>query len=362
MQFIPTTWARSGRDGNGDGTKDPQNVHDATLAAAGYLCDHGRDLADPAQLRAAILAYNHSDDYLAAVLAWKNTYDGRPTTTTVALGAPPLPGPPATSAPAPPAAPRPTPAPSPGLTPFPVYPLTPRPTPTPTPRPSRRPSPGPGPSGPPPSTTPTPSPTLDACPAVTVNAATLAATAVDVDPASPGYEAVDVTGVVTATGNSNGNGNAPTATVAASASDAVGPVTSTTTTVTPSAQPRRLARLDGNAVGDTGTAGTLTVVLTVTANDCPSLSATLAVTGLDPAAFAGWTTTPHRLQAVLDDYTTAGQVTTATAATLTALVPAQVTAPGQLAGFLDALAATTTDQVHAEARARLTSHATRLNT
>lgn len=33
MQFIPSTWAWAGRDGNGDGKKDPNNIYDAALAA-----------------------------------------------------------------------------------------------------------------------------------------------------------------------------------------------------------------------------------------------------------------------------------------------------------------------------------------
>src|SRR5690606_12170063 len=33
MQFIPSTWAWAGRDGNGDGRKDPNNVYDAALSA-----------------------------------------------------------------------------------------------------------------------------------------------------------------------------------------------------------------------------------------------------------------------------------------------------------------------------------------
>ncbi len=45
MQFVPATWAELGRDGNGDGIKDPNNIWDATLAAAGYLCGGDRDLS-----------------------------------------------------------------------------------------------------------------------------------------------------------------------------------------------------------------------------------------------------------------------------------------------------------------------------
>jgi membrane-bound lytic murein transglycosylase B len=38
-QFVPATWRQLGRDGNGDGIKDPNNMWDATLAAGGYLCE-----------------------------------------------------------------------------------------------------------------------------------------------------------------------------------------------------------------------------------------------------------------------------------------------------------------------------------
>ena len=78
MQFIPTTWAVLGRDGNGDGLTDPSNVDDATVSAGFYLCGHGRDLDDPAQLVAAVHSYNHSDAYVAAVLAWAQAYTDGP--------------------------------------------------------------------------------------------------------------------------------------------------------------------------------------------------------------------------------------------------------------------------------------------
>ncbi|GAA2740484.1 hypothetical protein GCM10009868_02870 [Terrabacter aerolatus] len=68
MQFIPATWRIWGADGNGDGVADPQNIEDAALAAANYLCAGGRDLSRPADLQAAILSYNHSQQYLATVL------------------------------------------------------------------------------------------------------------------------------------------------------------------------------------------------------------------------------------------------------------------------------------------------------
>lgn len=70
MQFIPSTWAVWGVDGNGDGRADPHNVFDAALAAGRYLCAGGRDLSVPGDLDAAILGYNHSRAYLRTVRAW----------------------------------------------------------------------------------------------------------------------------------------------------------------------------------------------------------------------------------------------------------------------------------------------------
>ncbi|MEU7315815.1 lytic transglycosylase domain-containing protein [Streptomyces sp. NPDC007083] len=74
MQFIPGTWRSWGADGNGDGRKDPHNIHDAALAAGRYLCAGDRDLTSSAQLRAAVLSYNHSGAYLRTVLAWFDFY------------------------------------------------------------------------------------------------------------------------------------------------------------------------------------------------------------------------------------------------------------------------------------------------
>ncbi|MEV0259262.1 lytic transglycosylase domain-containing protein [Streptomyces sp. NPDC050732] len=74
MQFIPSTWATSGRDGNNDGKKDPNNIYDAALAAAHYLCANGRDLSVEADLHKAILSYNRSTEYLNTVLSWLEFY------------------------------------------------------------------------------------------------------------------------------------------------------------------------------------------------------------------------------------------------------------------------------------------------
>ncbi|MFJ9816341.1 lytic transglycosylase domain-containing protein [Streptomyces sp. NPDC101151] len=74
MQFIPSTWAWAGRDGNGDGKADPNNVYDAALAAGHYLCRYGWDLSGEADLHRAILSYNNSQDYLNLVLSWLEYY------------------------------------------------------------------------------------------------------------------------------------------------------------------------------------------------------------------------------------------------------------------------------------------------
>ncbi|GHH16995.1 lytic transglycosylase domain-containing protein [Streptomyces rubradiris] len=74
MQFIPSTWAWAGRDGNGDGKKDPNNIYDAALAAGHYLCRNDWDLSREADLHSAILSYNNSQDYLDLVLNWMEYY------------------------------------------------------------------------------------------------------------------------------------------------------------------------------------------------------------------------------------------------------------------------------------------------
>jgi transglycosylase-like protein with SLT domain len=68
MQFIPSSWRTYASDGNGDGQANPDNIFDAALAAARYLCAGGRDLRDLAQLRAAVFRYNHSESYVDLVL------------------------------------------------------------------------------------------------------------------------------------------------------------------------------------------------------------------------------------------------------------------------------------------------------
>jgi hypothetical protein len=92
MQFIPTTWGSLGRDGNGDRVADPNNLFDAAVSAAGYLCLSGDgDLDDPARLRQAIYSYNHSWPYVDAVLGWAWLYQGGVITGPAVPSGPPAP-------------------------------------------------------------------------------------------------------------------------------------------------------------------------------------------------------------------------------------------------------------------------------
>ncbi|WP_199826709.1 lytic murein transglycosylase, partial [Streptomyces sp. WM4235] len=74
MQFIPSTWAAWGQDADGDGRRNPNNVHDAALAAGRYLCAGNRDLRVGADLDRAVLSYNNSGEYLRTVRSWFTYY------------------------------------------------------------------------------------------------------------------------------------------------------------------------------------------------------------------------------------------------------------------------------------------------
>ncbi|MFJ3543177.1 lytic murein transglycosylase [Streptomyces rubiginosohelvolus] len=173
MQFIPSTWAAWGADGNGDGRKDPDNIYDAALAAGHYLCAGPRDLTRRADLDRAILSYNRSDTYLRTVLSWLEFY--RNGSHPVADGEGVLPGSPGPGGKTRPKAPvggpgaperpgkdgggvvvgpQPSRPPSPTPTPRPTGPGSPSPSPDPT-------DPGPGPTDPGPSPSPDPTDPTD---------------------------------------------------------------------------------------------------------------------------------------------------------------------------------------------------------
>ncbi|MGH3425849.1 MAG: lytic murein transglycosylase, partial [Nocardioidaceae bacterium] len=74
MQIIPSTWAVIAVDADHDGVEDPQDIDDAALAAGVYLCAGGEDLGTQAGVRAAVHGYNHSDAYVAQVMALEQAY------------------------------------------------------------------------------------------------------------------------------------------------------------------------------------------------------------------------------------------------------------------------------------------------
>jgi soluble lytic murein transglycosylase-like protein len=64
MQFMPSTWLQYGVDALDAGYADPYNPVDAVFAAARYL----RAAGAATNLRDAIMAYNHSEEYVESVL------------------------------------------------------------------------------------------------------------------------------------------------------------------------------------------------------------------------------------------------------------------------------------------------------
>ena len=74
MQFIPSTWSVVGVDGDGDGVRNPQDIDDAALATAVYLCSGNEDLSTAAGQQAAVYRYNHSQKYVDLVLSIMRAY------------------------------------------------------------------------------------------------------------------------------------------------------------------------------------------------------------------------------------------------------------------------------------------------
>ena len=77
MQFIPATWKQWGVDADGNGEIDINNIYDASLAAANYLCSSGRDLSTSEGWHAAVASYNAVDIYINDVFAAANDYGRR---------------------------------------------------------------------------------------------------------------------------------------------------------------------------------------------------------------------------------------------------------------------------------------------
>ncbi len=66
-QFIPSSYRRWARDGDGDGTVDLFNVNDAIVSVANYLRLNGWG-PQRAQQEAALFHYNNSHDYVQCIL------------------------------------------------------------------------------------------------------------------------------------------------------------------------------------------------------------------------------------------------------------------------------------------------------
>ncbi|MCW2766850.1 MAG: secreted protein [Nocardioides sp.] len=74
MQFIPSTWSVVGVDADGDAQRNPQDIDDAALATAVYLCSGNDDLSNAPGQRAAVYRYNHSSAYVDLVVSIMNAY------------------------------------------------------------------------------------------------------------------------------------------------------------------------------------------------------------------------------------------------------------------------------------------------
>src|SRR3954462_40854 len=74
MQFIPSTWQVVKVDADGDGQRNPQDLDDAALATAVYLCSGKDNLSNRSGQEAAVFRYNHSQDYVNLVLRIMEAY------------------------------------------------------------------------------------------------------------------------------------------------------------------------------------------------------------------------------------------------------------------------------------------------
>ncbi|NYI99523.1 membrane-bound lytic murein transglycosylase B [Nocardioides thalensis] len=74
MQFIPSTWQVVGVDADNDSERNPQDIDDAALASAVYLCSGDDDLSTLTGQRSAVYRYNHSQTYVDLVLSIMEAY------------------------------------------------------------------------------------------------------------------------------------------------------------------------------------------------------------------------------------------------------------------------------------------------
>ncbi|MDM7489803.1 hypothetical protein QT969_16095 [Rhodococcus sp. CSLK01-03] len=75
MQLPPEVWSQFSADGNADGTANPQNVFDATLAAGAWLCSDDARLAEADARARAAARFDPSPEFVANVQAWSAAYE-----------------------------------------------------------------------------------------------------------------------------------------------------------------------------------------------------------------------------------------------------------------------------------------------
>ena len=74
FQFIPETWRDYAVDANGDGKLDPDNIDDAALTAARYMCMRAEDMTTSDGWRTGIASYNSDDVYFVWARDRANRY------------------------------------------------------------------------------------------------------------------------------------------------------------------------------------------------------------------------------------------------------------------------------------------------
>jgi membrane-bound lytic murein transglycosylase B len=74
LQFIPATWMAYKVDADNNGVADPNDIDDASLTAATYLCQGGRDMSRADAWWDAILSYNAVRPYAQKVFDAANEY------------------------------------------------------------------------------------------------------------------------------------------------------------------------------------------------------------------------------------------------------------------------------------------------
>lgn len=81
MGLLPSTWSVVAVDSDGDGRRNLQDVDDAALGVAVFLCDGARDLGAADELRAALAAFNPAPGYARMVMSLARAYRADHTTT-----------------------------------------------------------------------------------------------------------------------------------------------------------------------------------------------------------------------------------------------------------------------------------------